>query len=35
MVRIMSSLCLALLAGFALPGGAAFGQGGAGQYNFS
>lgn len=35
MVRIMSSLCLALLAGCALPGGAAFEQGAAGQYDFN
>lgn len=35
MVRIMSLLCLALLAGCALPGGAAFEQSGAGQYDFN
>ena len=35
MVRIMSLLWLALLAGCALPGGAAFEQGAAGQYDFN
>jgi hypothetical protein len=35
MMRIMSLLCLALLAGCALPGGAAFEQGAAGQYDFN
>lgn len=35
MVRITSLLCLALLAGCALPGGAAFEQGAAGQYDFN
>ena len=35
MVRIINLLCLALLAGCALRGGAAFEQGAAGQYDFN